>query len=255
MAHFDIPVTEYMSAPVHGVAPDTPLPMVQHELASLRLSSLAVLEGDRLLGAISRSDLLEIGRREPGEALLSLPRRPVSEVMSGEVVTVSAEDTVSAAAERMRDSGVHRVFVTRGKRLLGVISTGDLMTAICDQRANTAIRDLMNSPIFTVDVSDSISVATERLARARISGLVVVEDDLPVGLFTQIEALECRDLDGDTPVDAVLDPAMFCVPEDTRVWRAAQQATRMGARRIIAVKRRQMSGIVGGLDFAAYVAR
>lgn len=255
---FDIPVSEYASAPVHGVDPETPLPMVQHRLASLGLQCLAVTDGSRLVGVVSRSDLIEVGQRETGRrasaALLSLPGKPVSEVMSTEPVTVDPESTVARAAAIMRERQIHRVFAVAGERLVGVLSTYDLMKVIRDKRSDAPINALMASPVFTVRASEPISLATERLGKARVSGLVVVDDEWPVGLFTQAEALECRDLARDTAIDEVMNPGMICMPSDTRVFRAAQQAIAMTARRIIAVEKREMVGIVGGLDFAAFAA-
>jgi predicted transcriptional regulator len=83
---------------------------------------------------------------------------------------------------------------------------------------------------------------------------VVVDDDWPVGVFTQVEALECRDLARGTAVEEVMNPGMVCMPESTKIFRAAQQAIAMRVRRIIAVKKREMVGIIGGLDFAGFAA-
>ena len=245
-----------MSAPVHGIDPDARLPAVHHRMSSLGLSSLAVVDGQMLVGAISRSDLIEVGQRETGRrassALLTLPEKPVSEVMTSAPVTVAPGDSIEAAAKLMVKRGIHRVYAVSGDRLLGVFSTYDVMVAIRDKRATAPISELMASPVFTIRASDPISMATERLGNARVSGLVVVDEDWPVGLFTQAEALESRDLARETAVDEVMNPGMICMPENTRVFRAAQQAIAMGARRIIAVRNREMSGIVGTLDFARF---
>jgi len=259
MALFNVPVAEYMSSPVQSVKPDASLPVVQHRMASLGLSSLAVIDGDRLVGTVSRTDLLAVGQRQTANRgrspLLVLPNRAVSEVMSPEPIAVDPEHTIAAAAALMHQYGIHRVFAARGDRALGVLSTHDLMVATSHVRPEQVIRDWMSAPVVTIEASLSIALATRRIENAHVSGLVVVENNWPVGLFTQIEALECRDLPRETAIDEVMNPGMICLPEETRIWRAAQQATAMGARRVIAVKQREMSGILGGLDFARIVAQ
>jgi predicted transcriptional regulator len=108
--------------------------------------------------------------------------------------------------------------------------------------------------LFTVRANEPISAAVERLEHARVTGLVVVEDDFPVGVFTQLEAMQVRDWPRDTRVDDCFDPAMLCLPANTKVFRAAEQAHRMEVRRIIPCKDREAVGIVTSFDFAKLVA-
>jgi predicted transcriptional regulator len=112
----------------------------------------------------------------------------------------------------------------------------------------------MSKPLFSVKAQQPISVAVERLEQARVTGLVVLEDDWPVGLFTQVEAMESRDLPRDTRIDEVLDPSLLCLPSTTKVHRAAAQAQRMAVRRIIPCQDREAVGIVTGFDFAKLIA-
>jgi predicted transcriptional regulator len=251
-----------MSAPVHTAAPGDLLPHVYRRLRELRISSLAVVEGDRLVGVISRSDLLRVGQHRAAAAtsagragsLLALPEQPVADVMSTAVVTVATEDTVATAARRMVARAVHRVFVLDGHALAGVLGTRDVMLAIRDQRMPTPIHAFMTAPVLMIGATEPVRLAVQMLERARVSGVVVVEDDWPVGVFTKVQALAARDLDRDTPVEQVMDTGMVCMPSATRMHRAAEQAAAMRVRRIIACEHRDMLGILSGLDFARAAA-
>lgn len=259
MPNFEVPVELYMSAPVYTVEPDAPLERVQQLLADLRISSLGVTDGRDLVGVVSRSDLLRVGRRQAGSrqkaALLTLPSQQVADVMSNEVATVSPSAPISEAAGLMIHRRFHRIFVVNDGVLVGIISTRDIMSVISDKRAANPIRQYMSTPLFTVRASEPISLATERLEKARVSGLVVVEDDDPVGLFTQIEALESRDLERATPVEEVMNTGFVCMPEDTRIHRAAAQSLALRSRRVVAVRRREMCGLLTGIDFARCAAK
>ena len=127
------------------------------------------------------------------------------------------------------------------------------MKVIRDERQDRPIEDSMSKPLFTVAADESIATATERLEKAHITGLIVVEEDWPVGVFTQVEALFSRQLPGDTKVEEVMNAAIVCLPTHTRMFRAAEQALTMKVRRIIVSKDRDMAGIVSGLDFARAV--
>ena len=248
-----------MASPVHATKAGASLSEAHELMLKHGISSLPVLNGFELVGVISRSDLLRVGRRNAGVTgkapLLTLPERTVEHEMTRVVVTVPIDTPSSEAARAMVKDHIHRVYVTRKGALAGVFSTRDVMLLIRDDKANAPISELMSTPIFKIQADDPISLATERLETAHVSGLLVVEDDWPVGIFTQIEALESRDLPRETPVDEVLNPALVCLPQDTRVHRAARQATSMRVRRVVAVKYREAVGILTGLDFAHFAAR
>jgi CBS domain-containing protein len=255
MSSLTVPVGQYMTAPVHAVRPETDLAEVHEQLTSHGVSSLAVTDGDgQLQGVVSRTDLLRVGRRQSGirgkAALLTLPKRPVSKVMTTDVVQVAAGDPLSLAARHMVEKRLHRVLVGADGKVDGIVSTRDVMLAIRDKRMGHPISRFMSSPLFTVRTYEPISLATERLEKARVSGLVVVEDEWPVGVFTQREALESRDLPRDTPVEETMSASILVLAQDTRLHRAAAQAAESNVRRVVAVHGPQMHGILTGIDFA-----
>ena len=258
MANFDIPVAHYMSSPVFTADPNESVEQVYHRLAELGVSSLAVVSDDLIVGVISRTDLLQVGRRDAGSrakaALLTFPNQPIKQLMTLNVVAVAPDDLLSTVARKMVEYSLHRIFVTKDEQVVGVVSPHDLMAAIRDKGVGIPIAEYMSSPLFTVRADEPISLATERLEKAHVTGIVVVEEGWPIGIFTQVEALASRMLPRDTCVDQVMDSALLCMPTSTRMNRAAALATRMRARRIVAAEHRTMEGILTGIDFARLVA-
>jgi predicted transcriptional regulator len=254
-----MPVELYMTSPVHTVGPDDDLREAQRLLDGMSISSLAVVTGDgELMGVISRTDLIRVGRRQAGSrgkaALLTLPEMPVSRRMSTEVVKLHPKDSVAIAAKRMVKGRLHRVFVEESGKLTGVLSTKDVMLAIRDKRVKTPMSEWMSSPVFTIRADEPVSLATERLVKARVTGLVVVEDDWPVGSFAQREALEAHDRERNTPVEEVMNAALLALDVDTQLHRAAAQAAATRVWMVIAVRGRRMEGVLTGIDFARVAA-
>jgi CBS domain-containing protein len=105
-----------------------------------------------------------------------------------------------------------------------------------------------------VDASEAIGQATDLLLGARVHGLVVCEDDWPVGIYTQREALEAAALDRHRPVEEAMSCAMLCLPPRTPIHRAATLALETRARRLLAVSNRALRGIASGLDIARLIA-
>lgn len=259
MPNFSVPVHMYMKAPVHTIAASENLAAAYERMQAHAISGLAVTDdAQRLVGVISHSDLLKIGRYQAGTSrtaeLLTLPAHPVADVMTRDVQTVGPDDTVERACQLMVKRQIHRVFVHGEEGLCGVLSTRDVMDIVAEVRLNHPIMKFMSTPLFTVRAQEPISLATDRLEKARISGLIVVEDDWPVGVFTQSEAMRSRDLPRDTPVEDTMNSAIVCMPTDTRLFRAAAQANAMRVRRIIACAKRDMVGVLTGMDFVRAAA-
>jgi len=86
-----------------------------------RVSCLPVVDPEgRPVGILTSTDLLD-GKSDS---------RRVSEVMSKEVVTVPLYADVSLAAKTMRKHHLHHLVVTDEKKIVGVLSTFDLLQVL-----------------------------------------------------------------------------------------------------------------------------
>jgi CBS domain-containing protein len=258
MSNFKVPTSLYMTPDVVTVQPDEALDVAYERILEHGISALPVVEeGGRLVGLITRTDLLKVGRRDaslrPRAQALILPPHRVSDEMTFPVRTVTAETPLDEAANLMVTERIHRVFVTDGDRLAGILTTRDLMRALMEKRMNHPVEEFMSSPVFTIRAEETLGLAVERLERARVSGLVVVEDEWPVGVFTQREALEARDVRRNTAVEDLMNPRLLSLAPATRMHRAAAQALAMEVRRVVVQDGDRMVGILSGLDFARAV--
>jgi CBS domain-containing membrane protein len=251
---YHAPVHYYMSSPVRVVSPEDDLERVHALLSAHGISSLAVVDGTELVGVISQSDLLRVSlprlaaRRRVGARWL--PRRTVAEVMTAEVLTVRPHDTVSAAAQRMVTHDIHRLFVVEGKVLVGVLSTMDVTAAVRDIRIDQPVSMHMTAIVFSIDHAEPVSAGVVLLDRAHVSGVVVLDQGWPVGIFSQREALASRHMPRDTPVEHAMSQAFLTVPGSVPLHRVAGQAAALGVRRVIVIEAGQVAGILTGMDFA-----
>ena len=247
--------------PVLTVHPDMNVESVYALLEERGISAVPVVDGRRsAIGVISRTDLLRLGETRAGTGrrriLVELPKRSAAEVMHPGVVTVTSVTSVGAAAARMVRDRIHRVFVTDEGELAQVFGTREVMGALWEARVATPIAEVMSHKPFTIGVGAPLVQATQRLADAHVQGLVVVdEDDWPVGLFTQREALLARADDPHAPLEDRMSHALLCLDATTPLHRAAAQAAETRARRVLVVRQKRTLGVVSGLDFARAAAR
>ncbi|MDQ3365822.1 MAG: CBS domain-containing protein [Myxococcota bacterium] len=252
-------VTAYMTHAVEAVSSDAPLAAIVHLLQSRRISSVPVVDDAGVpIGVISRTDLIKLGIHQVAlrgtTPALPLPSRTARQLMTPAPRVIGSDRPLREAARTLVQNAIHRLFVVDDGRLTGVLSTLDLAAAVRDSNLVTPISAWMATPVVTVELHQPIAAAIHLLDRLHVSAVVVVEDGWPVGMFSQLEALLARDLRRDTPIESVMDTAMICLPETIRTCRAADHAARLDVRRVIAIRAREVVGILSGLDFARIAA-
>jgi acetoin utilization protein AcuB len=114
-------VFEIMSKTVRTVTPTTAAHDALTLMRTERLHHLVVVRQSRIAGVLSDRDFLTPGRfdvRSPAT---------VSDVMTTDVVTIDQNDSVRDAANLMRGHGIHCLPVTSRGRLVGILTTSDLL--------------------------------------------------------------------------------------------------------------------------------
>ncbi|MDD1655255.1 MAG: CBS domain-containing protein [Methanomicrobiales archaeon] len=91
-------------------------------------SAFPVLRKRKLVGIVSRRDLLNAGRVR--KALNQADTIPVEEVMTTQVVTADPKEAASAAAEQLVKHDISRMPVLEGGTLVGIIDRHDLLKAL-----------------------------------------------------------------------------------------------------------------------------
>ncbi|WP_435161474.1 CBS domain-containing protein [Halorubrum sp. SY-15] len=117
----DIFVARLMSTDLHTVTPDTLVEAAAATLLDNEISSVLVVESDRLLGILTSTDFVEIVARSQPKAETTVER-----YMTTDPVTATAQDPVSAVAATMIERGIHHVPVVDDGLPIGIITTSDL---------------------------------------------------------------------------------------------------------------------------------
>ena len=120
-----VKVHELMTESVLTAQPHTTVDHVRHVMERNKIGAMPVVGTDgQPVGIISASDL--VASVKGGV--------PVSSIMTEKVYTVPKYEDVSVAARVMRKRGIHRVVVTDEQKVVGVLSTFDLLQLVEDRR-------------------------------------------------------------------------------------------------------------------------
>ncbi len=249
----DVPVTFYMHSPVHEIAPSASIERAQELLATHGVSSLAVVDSGELCGVITRTDLLRVSlprlmmrrRRMP----LRLPSRSVADVMTCEVTSVAPDTSVSVAAQRMLDKGIHRLFVTVQGDAVGVFSATDAMEVVRDLQITTTLAKTKSQALFSIGAEETISAGVKLLEKADVESLVVLSAGWPVGIFGSREVLSSRHLPRDAALDKAMSHAFIALPAHTPMYRAAEQAVSLRVMHVVVFEDNNPRALLTPIDF------
>jgi CBS domain-containing protein len=137
-------VKEIMTRDVGVLPPDASLALAAQEMKRLDCGMIPICERGRIVGVITDRDIAIRGAADG----LDASQTPVSSVMSHESLVYCYEDEdVADVARAMSDHQVRRVPVLdHGKRLVGVISLGDLATLTRDTELTAEVLDSVSEP-------------------------------------------------------------------------------------------------------------
>ena len=118
---------------VWSIAPNSMVFDAIQLMADKNVGALPVVDNGQLVGMISERDYT----RKVALQGRSSKDTPVREIMSHELVTVNAADTISECMRVMTDSRIRHLPVMEGKKMIGLLSIGDLVRGIISAQTAT----------------------------------------------------------------------------------------------------------------------
>ena len=94
------------------------------------VSALVIMDNDKLIGIFSERDYA----RKVALKGKSSKETPVGDIMSGNVITVSPDNTIDDCMNLMTDKFIRHLPVVENDKLVGLISIGDLVKFIIEEQ-------------------------------------------------------------------------------------------------------------------------
>lgn len=182
-----ISVEACMTTPVQTINSTAEATEAARHLLHYHYGCLPVVDDGQLVGIISELDLLRgfLAAAVPaGESLM------VNDYMHTELITVTPEDVLDMARERMQAARIRRLpVVAPDQKLAGIITDRDVRQACAsrlpqmavddlpDQLQSLQVRSIMTSKVLTVRRDTPVADAGQRLLEQRLGGLPVIHAD------------------------------------------------------------------------------
>jgi CBS domain-containing protein len=122
-----VPIEDVVSARVVDVRPHESVRAAIARMLDENVGAVAVCDGTRLVGIFTERDVLRLA----GEGA-DLSALKVEDVMTTDVVKVSPDDDVLAAARLMGERHIRHLPVVQGENLVGVAGIRDVLAAVVE---------------------------------------------------------------------------------------------------------------------------
>lgn len=189
-------VSDVMTEKVFTVAPDTPLKTVATRMLEYGVSGMPVVDGDRVLGVISETDILFKERTAPDRKglvdwlvhyaedppLAKLEARTAGQAMTTPAVTIGSGRSVADAAALMLELSIDRLPVVDGDRLAGIVTRTDLVRAFTrdDDEIERDIREdgilrrfWLSTATVNITVEEGVVALEGRVASKELADSIV----------------------------------------------------------------------------------
>jgi CBS domain-containing protein len=160
-------VRHAMTTPPHTIDPDMNAADAAALMRSEDIGVLPVVRDGELLGLVTDRDLVMrvlAERKNPIEV-------KVGDIATRSPITVTPDMRLSEGRELMAQHRVRRLPVVKGKRLVGVLSLGDVAWADASQReVGEALKAVSESESTTTQNEDADRGTPDRVQRKRQAG-------------------------------------------------------------------------------------
>lgn len=123
-------ILERKGRELHSVRPDDTVLDAIKLMAKENVGAVLVMSGDALVGIFTERNYT----REVFLKGKASPTTPVRDVMESDILYVGPDQTAEACMALMTEKRIRHLPVLSDRRLVGIVSIGDLMRSIIDER-------------------------------------------------------------------------------------------------------------------------
>jgi CBS domain-containing protein len=114
---------------------------------------------------------------------------PVSDIMNKVLIFVNPDTTAYQVAKMMKEGGISAIFIKEEEEFIGIVTDRDFATKVAVNKMplETPVKNIMSSPIVTIDNKELISIAAKLMGKNKIRKLAVTGNGKVVGILRAID--------------------------------------------------------------------
>lgn len=188
---------------------------VRNAMLRYNISRVIIARNNKPVGIITEKDIAWFLYRTVASRRLDEIR--ADEVMSTNLITVDEQGDLNACAKLMLDKEISSLIVADSKDdLKGIITKSDLVGVYAKHYAgNNLVQDYMTKRVFTVAPDETTHMVLSIMANNKVSRVVVVRSQKPVGIITGRDLLPMSALFGQDTYETIRE--VFASHEQAQV--------------------------------------
>lgn len=188
-------IRDIMRDRVVTLTPDHGVEAAASMMVGKRVGAIPILQGTRLVGLVTGSDILgAIRKRNPRALWDKTPAAgvTVAEYMESKPEALQPNSDVAEAAGICREKELQHLSVIEDGVLVGLVSEHELRFEMeeHDGPADQALSEVMVTDLITIGPDEDLSIAADSMIDNKVSGLPVVEEDGLVGFLTDQDVMQ-----------------------------------------------------------------
>ncbi|HIE46593.1 MAG TPA: CBS domain-containing protein [Nitrosopumilus sp.] len=110
----------------------------------------------------------------------------IGDVMTKSVISADTSLTINEAAKMMEDTKVGAVIVMENNSPIGIVTDRDFAIKVVAHACpiTSSIKQIMSSPLFSVNLDESVRTAADLMYGRKIMKLPVIDGENVVGIIT-----------------------------------------------------------------------
>ena len=159
------------------------------------IGSVPVMCEDKMVGIVSKADFVTLA------VGIAFDKITVKEIMTKDLIVISPTERLVHARRQMIEGHVGRLPVVEDEKVVGMLTSKDLMRAFIDFRKHVPekyqksqikevlVENIMSSNPISTSKDATISEVAKIMIETGYNGLPVVDDDKIIGIITQTDIL------------------------------------------------------------------
>lgn len=189
--------------------PTSTLGDARNTMLRYNISRIVVAKGSEPVGIVTEKSIDNFLYKD--RISRSLDEVRLDQAMQTNLITVTEDTDIKTCAQLMLDNQISSLIVLDSNgNLLGIFTKTDLTEVFSQYQSRNLVEDYMTAKVFTVVPSHSIHTILATMVRNKISRIVVVKGQKPIGIVTT------RDL---LPVSRLIEAEVAGMPSEVAMAR------------------------------------
>ena len=110
----------------------------------------------------------------------------IADIMTKSVISVDSSITINESAKMMEDAKVGAVIVMENNLPVGIVTDRDFAVKVAAHayQITSPVKQIMSTPLFAINLDESVRTAADLMHERGIMKLPVIEDEKVIGIIT-----------------------------------------------------------------------